>query len=501
MRQIELRQAIVEGNPTRMPLLNWATECTANGQHLLAQACLAELRHTDSGNSLLHLREVGLIPHVIDSPQVAESFRRSILESVKALQADGFAFDPADLLPCNANPSFHLTYLGFNDRAIKEAYAMLFESRVAPLEPPRPRTGEPAIGVVVTRSHEGVFIRCFGGILRHFQSGLAKITVYCDELAIKKLQRAIANPDVELVALPYELDAASRVLRSAGLDLIYYFEVNSDPLNYFLPMFRCAPVQVTSFGVQATSGMQSVTHYLSSRYIEPDNAQEHYTERLTLIDSLFSHLPRPQPPWAMPNRADYGIPERCHTYVCAQNILKIHPDLDPIFLRILEGDPSGVLVLLASEHVAITEALRSRLIRSLGVAACRAILVPPMTRETYMGLLSLADVVLDPIHFSGFNTSYDALGLNLPVVTLPGPWQKARTTYAFYKRMGIDDCIVHSPDEYSQLAIRLGTDRDFRRHTSRRIAATSGILFNDMTCVREHERVFLELIGEARSRG
>ena len=62
--------------------------------------------------------------------------------------------------------------------------------------------------------------------------------------------------------------------------------------------------------------------------------------------------------------------------------------------------------------------------------------------------------MLDPTHFGGGNSSYEGLALGIPIVTLPSEFLKDRITYALYKKIGLNDCIVSSREDY----VRLGSN-------------------------------------------
>ncbi len=57
-----------------------------------------------------------------------------------------------------------------------------------------------------------------------------------------------------------------------------------------------------------------------------------------------------------------------------------------------------------------------------------------------------------------------------------------------------------TPEEYVEIAVRLGTDPDHRRDARTRISQRSPILFEDLDVVREHER-FLEWAIASHERG
>ena len=90
----------------------------------------------------------------------------------------------------------------------------------------------------------------------------------------------------------------------------------------------------------------------------------------------------------------------------------------------------------------------------------------------------MADVMLDPFPFCGGNTTYEALGVGTPIVTLPGHYLRGRLTSAMYQLMGITTPIASTADEYVKLAVRLATDQDFGREVRRSIVETREILFD-----------------------
>src|SRR5208283_4646382 len=101
------------------------------------------------------------------------------------------------------------------------------------------------------------------------------------------------------------------------------------------------------------------------------------------------------------------------------------------------------------------------------------------SREQFLNLLTLLDVMLDPIHFGGGNSSYEGLALGVPIVTLPSQLLRGRLTYALYRQMGLADLVAGDAADYVRLAVRLGTDRGYREHQSGLIRAAVGALFED----------------------
>ncbi len=264
-------------------------------------------------------------------------------------------------------------------------------------------------------------------------------------------------------------------------------------MNYFLPFARLAPVQCTGWGSTTTSGVPAVDYFLSSELVESPGSQERYTERLWQSRTLFRYQDRARAT-APAARSEFGLPEARNLYVCFQNPLKLHPDFDPLLAGILAADPQAFVVLLADRFGRVAESLRQRFARTIK-AAGRIVFLAPQDFTNYCRLLQLADVLIDPPHYGANSSCYDIFSYNLPLVTMPGKVFVGRVTQAFYRKMGVDDLVVHSPDEYVRKAVQVATDRDYRHYVTERIAEASDVLFNHLEAVREHERFFEEALS------
>jgi len=108
-----------------------------------------------------------------------------------------------------------------------------------------------------------------------------------------------------------------------------------------------------------------------------------------------------------------------------------------------------------------------------------------------MRLLQLADVGLDSFPFSGGTTTYQALAMGLPVVTLPGRYLRGRVSLAIYERMGLRDCVARDLADYAGIAARLGTDKGYAAAMRRRIAAKAEHIFDDAAFLRAAEEFLM----------
>jgi predicted O-linked N-acetylglucosamine transferase (SPINDLY family) len=198
------------------------------------------------------------------------------------------------------------------------------------------------------------------------------------------------------------------------------------------------------------------------------------------------------------SRGQLGLPEGKHLYYCPQNLFKLHPDFDAAIGAILERDPEGELVLLEFVRAGVAEQLRRRFELKLGTLASRIRFVPRSEHRKFLQYVAAADLVLDPFHFGGCNSSCDALSLGVPVVTLPGSQLPGRFTLGLYQEIGLDTCVARSADEYVEIALRLGRDAEHRRSVSEQISARCARLFDRPDAALALGEELLRIAGTAR---
>jgi predicted O-linked N-acetylglucosamine transferase (SPINDLY family) len=240
-------------------------------------------------------------------------------------------------------------------------------------------------------------------------------------------------------------------------------------------------------------------YFISSRWLETDKADEHYTERLVRLANLGTYYYRPR--LSQPRRARefFGLDDHQHVYLCPQTLFKLHPEFDPLLGEILRRDPRGTLVLLEGRQPQWTQLLRDRFERTMPDVASRVRFLPGQSSADFLQLNAVADVLLDPPHFGGGNTSYEGLAVGTPIVTLPGPYLRSRITLAMYRKMGVMDCVASSNEDYVNLAVQLGSEPEARRAMSAKIFQASDVLFEDPAEVREFERFLSWAVESGRN--
>jgi predicted O-linked N-acetylglucosamine transferase (SPINDLY family) len=119
-----------------------------------------------------------------------------------------------------------------------------------------------------------------------------------------------------------------------------------------------------------------------------------------------------------------------------------------------------------------------------------------MPHPQFLAVLAESDVLIDPLVYGGCNTSLEALAMRTPIVTLPSPYLRDRYTAAWYRAVGVEDCTVSNTRDYVDLTVKLGNDPALCASIMRRVAENDDQLFDNDRSVREHERLFQDLLAD-----
>jgi predicted O-linked N-acetylglucosamine transferase (SPINDLY family) len=471
----------------------------AMGRTAEAEACYRRQQSAAGPSWLTDLRCEALVELIPPDNAYIDGYRQRLADALDRLRGQSLPLDPADLHVCGAEPPMTLAYQGRDDLPLMSRYGELFSQRIRPMETAC-GTGRPRVGVVVTDGHEGVFVRCLGQLVARLAGPELEVSLICSRAGANVIRHLLPDAAWDFLTIAERVDQAAEQIRRAGFDLLYYWEVGSDAMNYFLPYFRPAPLQSACWGWPVTSGNPRIDYFVSSRLLEPEDGQAHYSERLVKLATLPTYYVRPAVGSADRDSSPVPISQADHVYLVTQNLRKYHPDFDPLLAAILRHDPAGRLLLAGDAQPSIDELLLTRLRRTAAEVMDRIRLVPRMATAEYLRLVGLADVVLDTPHYGGgANTLYDAFACGTPVVTLPGAVHRSRYAAAAYARMEISEPVASSAEAYVDRAVEIATRRDLREYLRRRILAASDVLFEDHQAVEAHREFFHSAIAAARA--
>ena len=424
-----------------------------------------------------------------DSAAVAQA-RAAFVDGLASVEREcpqrAMALSPDRLLDELRWSNFLLAYQGGDDRSLQARYAGIVHGLLHARAPQwlrplaaRVRTGSRVkVGFVSTFFRDGTAGRYFEHWLTDLPRDEFEVFAYHLLPGIDVLAARIAARADHFRHCPWwrPSQVAPRI-RADALDVLVYPELGMGAVPFALAALRLAPLQCAAWGHPVTTGHPTIDVFLSSAAMEPADATSHYTEKLVALPGIGTRYRAPEAP-ADATRERCGLPADVPLLLCPQSLFKIHPDNDALFARVLDAAPAAMLVGFEGRDTGLTARYRMRL-AGAGVPAHRLLLLPQCAHHDFLRINAVCDAMLDTLHWSGGNTSLDALACGLPIVTLPGTFMRGRQSAGMLRLMGIDELVAQDAADYVRIVVRLLDDNAWRESISSRIRAAQARIFDD----------------------
>ena len=170
----------------------------------------------------------------------------------------------------------------------------------------------------------------FEGVIRYLDRAKFRVVlIHLDGVRKDTEHLSISSTCDEVIYLTNDLAQSYYILHGLGLDILFFTDLGMTPYDFFYPMFRSAPIQLTGWGVPHTSGMKDIDYYISAKDIEPEDSESQYTEKLVMLPgglpccflADINEIPN------MP-REYFFLPTDATLIGCLQTLHKLHPDFD-----------------------------------------------------------------------------------------------------------------------------------------------------------------------------
>ena len=289
--------------------------------------------------------------------------------------------------------------------------------------------------------------------------------------------------------------AAAQIIANQKLDVILYPEIGMDTVSKALACLRLAPLQAVSWGHPETTGIPTIDAFLSAELLEPDDAHSLYSEEIIELPNLGTNVEYQEVVAQSQNLESLGIDPSLPILLCAGSPSKYTPSHDFVFVEIAKKLGQCQFIFFNFE-ANLTAILKERLQLAFANAQLEANqflrFIPFLKKEEFHGLMQKADLYLDTIGFSGFNTALQAISCDLPVVTIKGDRMRGRLASAILHRIGLDDLVCRSVGDYIHLVVELIQNPELLNSYRNKIAKSKALLFNDLEPISALEAFLIQ---------
>ncbi len=218
---------------------------------------------------------------------------------------------------------------------------------------------------------------------------------------------------------------------------------------------RPAPVQVTMIGLPDTTGLRAIGYRITDAICDPPGeSDELNAEKLVRMPEV-AWVYRPPPQLTQP--PDWGSDEAAR-FLSVSNLARVNENVLSAWIAVLKAAPNASLLMQAGDFKSETQRQRiaARFARD-GILPPRIDLRPPDVLDGHLKLISGCDLVLDTFPFNGGTTSYHAIAVGTPLLTLAGNRHAGRIGASVLTCLGLENLIARDIEQYIQIAASLAS--------------------------------------------
>lgn len=288
-------------------------------------------------------------------------------------------------------------------------------------------------------------------------------------------------------------DDAALAIRSAKVDILVELGGHTGDSRLMVLDRRPAPVQVSWCGYPQTTGLEAVQYRLTDALVDPEgDVDRHYVESLVRLPSGFLCYDAPQdaPDVApLPSTNSSVI-----TFGSFNTLAKMTPKVVELWARIVRKAGNARLLLKATplSDPMVCDYVRQQFAKHDFDLAKLVLEGRTSGQAAHLSRYAEVDIALDPFPYSGTTTTFEALWMGVPVISLQGDRHVARVSAALLHRVGLESLVATTPKQYQTLALDLAKNKkrltELRAGLRPRMAGSS--LCNKVGFAREVETAY-----------
>jgi protein O-GlcNAc transferase len=192
-------------------------------------------------------------------------------------------------------------------------------------------------------------------------------------------------------------------------------------------------------------------------------------------------------------RLQYCLPEDAVVYCNFNQLYKIDPQTFQMWCNILKRVPNSVLWLLRFPSAGETNIIREA--EKYGILKTRIVFSNVAPKEEHVRRGQLADICLDTPLCNGHTTGMDILWAGTPMVTRPLETLASRVAASQLETLGCPELIAKTKEDYENVAVRLGTDREYLKSIRAKVfkSRLTSPLFNTDLYTKNLERLYVRM--------
>ncbi|MBU1427048.1 MAG: tetratricopeptide repeat protein [Gammaproteobacteria bacterium] len=244
-------------------------------------------------------------------------------------------------------------------------------------------------------------------------------------------------------------------ISAEGIDIL--IDLSGHANNNRLPVFarKPVPVQASWMGYPGTTGLTTMDYYLADRHLLPQGRfDDQFTEKIVQLPASAPFLPsREAPPVS-------GLPALDNGYITFgsfNRMSKLSPGVIALWSQLLRAMPDARMLLGGMAEDEKYKMLIEWFAQE-GIARERLDFHARSGMAEYLALHRQVDICLDTFPYNGSTTTFHALWMGVPTLTLAGNTVAGRPGAQILGHVGLEACIASDAADFVQKGLALAGD-------------------------------------------
>ena len=263
-----------------------------------------------------------------------------------------------------------------------------------------------------------------------------------------------SKPDIEVVNLVKSLD----------IDILIDLNGLTKGNRVNVMANRCAPIQICWLGYNNSTGLKNMDYLIADNNLVKKDEENLYSEKILYLPKIWNAFSYPPELPSINHLAKKDKP--LFSYGSFNNFAKISDDTIEVWTRILNNSNSRIYLKNSQKDASLelTENLIKKF-KDRGVQENKIIFLK--TEKNILDHLTLynkIDLSLDTFPCPGVTTSFEAVLIGVPVLTMKGHNLNSRCGESININLKMENFIAKNKDDYFDKAISFQNNPDIKKN-------------------------------------
>ena len=263
-----------------------------------------------------------------------------------------------------------------------------------------------------------------------------------------------SKPDIEVVNLVKSLD----------IDILIDLNGLTKGNRVNVMANRCAPIQICWLGYNNSTGLKNMDYLIADNNLVKKDEENLYSEKILYLPKIWNAFSYPSELPSINHLAKKDKP--LFSYGSFNNFAKISDDTIEVWTRILNNSNSRIYLKNSQKDASLelTENLIKKF-KDRGVQENKIIFLK--TEKNILDHLTLynkIDLSLDTFPCPGVTTSFEAVLMGVPVLTMKGHNLNSRCGESININLKMENFIAKNKDDYFDKAISFQNNPDIKKN-------------------------------------